>query len=134
MVYHGASTDDWRRGTFADLDTTILTAVRAFEASGVGPNVVLVATGISGASLAFPLACKLGTDVAILRKETEDCHGNPGGIVGIPLKGRVCVFVDDFVSGGQTRARVQRAVEKDGGKILWQYTSREEAFVPFPGS
>jgi phosphoribosylpyrophosphate synthetase len=130
MVYHGSRAPNYGDGDFRDLEDEVLVAVRAFERSGVGKNIVIVATGVSGMSLAFPLACKLGVDVAILRKPKEDSHGTPGRFVGVSLKGRTCVFVDDFVSGGQTRQRVATAVRKDKGLLKWQYTSREEAFVP----
>ena len=130
MVYHGHRRENYGTGTFTDLRDEVLRGVREFERSGIGTNIVLCVTGVSGMSLGFPMALALGCDVAVLRKPNEESHGDAGTFVGVPLKGRVCVFVDDFVSGGLTRKRVERAVKAEKGKLAWQYTAREEALVP----
>ena len=131
MVYHGEKAIEYGRGSFCDLDEHVLAAVRTFEKHPeiLKQHPVLVGTGISGACLIFPLALKLGLDCAILRKEAESSHGEAGGFEGVLLKGRRCVFVDDFVSGGLTKARVERAVKRDRGTMRWQYTSREDSFT-----
>jgi len=130
MVYHGDRRSNYGTGTFTDLGDEVLRAIRTFERSGIGTKIVLCCTGISGMSLAFPLALSLGCDVAVLRKPNEESHGDAGKFVGVPLRGKTCVFVDDFVSGGLTRARVERAIKAERGKLAWQYTAREDALVP----
>jgi len=128
VIYHGEKAIPYGRGSFCDLGEHVLQAIRSFEKR---PDIlkakpVLVGTGISGASLVFPVALALGLDCAILRKESESSHGEAGSFEGVLLCGRKCVFVDDFVSGGLTKTRVSLAVKRDKGTMPWQYTSRED--------
>jgi adenine/guanine phosphoribosyltransferase-like PRPP-binding protein len=66
----------------------------------------IVATGMSGALVASPVAIRLHRPLVILRKPSDDCHDgsdiiNPGGI------GKRWLFLDDFMSLGSTFRRVR---------------------------
>jgi adenine/guanine phosphoribosyltransferase-like PRPP-binding protein len=128
MIYHTVeySSGTFSSGTFRDLEPAVLAAVRACEGRKCF-NMIAV-QGVSGMAIGFPLAVKLGIPIVVVRKPDEDSHSAGDRITGEPVKGKRCLFVDDFVSMGQTRARVRRAVELDGGKLTAEYMSRDDAF------
>jgi adenine/guanine phosphoribosyltransferase-like PRPP-binding protein len=128
-------------GSFADLEAAVELAVAA-----VTPHLdefdVIAVQGTSGMSIGFPLALAVGKPIVVARKPqdvTDDfryCHdrclivGNEHDI----LKDARVLFVDDFVSSGETRLRVQNAVKQFGGKIVAQYMSRDDDFYSRPAS
>lgn len=77
----------------------------------------LIGTGLSGALVVPTLARALGLKWAIIRKPNDGSHtyAKFEGEIG-----QRWVFVDDFVSSGATRRRVQEAVED----IAQQYGAR----------
>ncbi len=104
-------------GTFRDLALVVEDC-----ASMLAPHLAdfdtVVATGVSGMSVAFPLAVRLGKRVAILRKpEDESSHsGNAGtwqGWADVPR--RRCLWVDDFIGTGDTELRIMDAVRDAEG-------------------
>lgn len=68
----------------------------------------MVGTGLSGGIAVPQLAQALGKKYLIIRKAGEASHGMPGGAVG--ELGKRWLFVDDFISSGDTRWNVLRAV------------------------
>ena len=134
MIYH--TTDDTvayepgsSYGTFRDLDAAVLRAVRRIERCTVQKFDMIVVQGVSGMSLGFPLALKLGIDICVVRKDGENNHCGDERITGSAVKGKKLLFVDDFVSSGLTRQRVRREVEAAGGKVVGEYTSRDDLLV-----
>jgi len=128
MIYHTVEiqTGGFTSGTFRDLEPAVRRAVRRCEGRK-GFNMIAV-QGVSGMAVGFPLAVKLGIPIVVVRKPGEDSHSGNDAITGEPVKGKRCLFVDDFVSMGHTRARVRRAVEQGGGKLTAEYMSRDDAF------
>jgi adenine/guanine phosphoribosyltransferase-like PRPP-binding protein len=68
----------------------------------------IVSTGLSGALVVPYLARRLGKDFAIVRKPQDGTH-DYRSIAG--RLGKRWLFVDDFISTGKTRKRVQKIVE-----------------------
>jgi adenine/guanine phosphoribosyltransferase-like PRPP-binding protein len=138
MIYHTtvdsppAWADGTMHGTFLDLEDAVMRAVRTIEPRAKEFDVIAV-QGVSGMSIGFPTALKLGMRIVVVRKSGEDSHcGRP--ITGLSLDGETldgkrCLFMDDFVSGGTTRQRVRQAVEAAGGKLAGEYTSREDSLL-----
>ena len=128
MIYHTCEMqpEGFTAGTFRDLEPAVHRAVRACEGRP-GFNMIAV-QGVSGMAIGFPLAVKLGVPIVVVRKPDEDSHSDAGTITGESVKGKRCLFVDDFVSMGRTRQRVRLAVERAGGKLTAEYMSRDDAF------
>ena len=68
----------------------------------------MVGTGFSGSIVIPSLALAMGKKFTLIRKETDDSHHGRGRMVG--ELGSRWVFVDDFISSGNTRSRVFRKV------------------------
>ena len=136
MIYHTsddgppAYSEGTAVGSFRDLDAAVLRAVRRIERF-TGPKFdMIVVQGVSGMSLGFPLALKLGMDIVVVRKDGDENHcGKERIITGSSVTGKKLLFVDDFISGGTTRQRVRTAVEAEGGKVVGEYTSRENTLT-----
>lgn len=135
MIYHTVDTAEYGvpdnpYGTFRDLRQAVTKAIRACEQK-VKKFDVIVVQGTSGMSLGFPLALALDVDIVVVRKasEKEDSHWGSNPLTGVSVDHKRCLFVDDFVSGGATRQRVRQAVELKGGKLVAQYTSRDDSFT-----
>lgn len=89
-----------------NLGAVIDHAARALE--GVKFD-TLVGTGFSGGLVVPALAQRLGVNFLLVRKPGDNSH-HTGRLVG--KLGHRWIFVDDFVSSGETRARVQKAVSQ----------------------
>jgi orotate phosphoribosyltransferase len=68
----------------------------------------LVGTGFSGGVVVPALARSLRKKFVLLRKETDDSHHGSGRLLGD--LGERWLFVDDFVSSGHTKRRVQEKI------------------------
>lgn len=96
---------------------------------------VIVATGLSGVVPAVTVALRLKKPLAILRKPRDDTHqfgGVYGGFLwvnGATLDGQRAVWIDDFVSMGETRARIREAVRSARGKVVGEYLTRDEEYM-----
>ena len=51
------------------------------------------------------------------RKEVKD-HGEGGGLVGAPLKGKNVLVIDDVITAGTAMRETINLVAKEGGKIV----------------
>lgn len=130
MIYHTAQPaapgEGFVSGSFRDLRPAVLKAVRLCEDDERLKRFdVIVVTGISGQAVGFPLALALDKEIVVLRKnDDKSCHGTAGELIGgRNVKGKRCLFVDDFVSMGRTRTRVREAIERHGGKLVAQCTN-----------
>lgn len=111
MIYHThhdcedawATLDDLHL-TVAEATSDLLDVARDFD--------TIVVTGISGLVVGAPVALALNKPLAILRKQTEDCHETPGSVVNERRMGTRLLFLDDFVAGGDTLMAVENAVRK----------------------
>jgi len=92
----------------------------------------IVAQGMSGVVVAAPLACILHKELAIVRKPDEHSHqGNGGDVIGERAisDGRRCLFVDDFIGGGDTRQRVLDTVKGYGGIFAATYLYNHDSYA-----
>lgn len=102
-----------------DLDGVIRRAVQHLRGEDFD---TLVGTGLSGALVVPTLAREMGKEFVIVRKEFDDSH-HGGEVVGV--LGHRWVFVDDFVSSGDTRRRVidtMGRLGKDFATYVGDYT------------
>ena len=133
MIYHTSDNgpeayeEGTSYGSFRDLPQAVLRAVRTIEPRLKEFDMIAV-QGVSGMCLGFPLALKLGVDIVVVRKPGETNHFD-GTITGTDVSRKRLLFVDDFVSGGSTRNRVREALRKEGGRLVAEYTSRDDAML-----
>lgn len=74
----------------------------------------LVVTGMSGMAVGFPLALRLRKPIMVCRKPDDDCHQSGGCVVGMTrAQARFArlLWVDDFISSGDTLERVKYTVD-----------------------
>jgi adenine/guanine phosphoribosyltransferase-like PRPP-binding protein len=79
----------------------------------------LVGTGFSGGLIVPMLARELDKNFVLIRKPRDNSH-HSGQMVG--LLGERWIFVDDFVSSGRTRNRVQRIIKKQAADKFHETT------------
>jgi adenine/guanine phosphoribosyltransferase-like PRPP-binding protein len=125
MIYHkhgepmdGQGADRW---TLDDLSICVADALKALQPHKDEFD-TLVCQGMSGVVVATPLSLMLGKKLSIVRKSGEYSHQRGGNhVIGREaLKGQARVlFVDDFISMGGTRRRVQEAVTECNPNIVW---------------
>jgi len=77
----------------------------------------LVGTGFSGALVVPALALRLGKKFVLVRKPNDGSH-HSGRMIG--QLGKRWVFVDDFVSSGDTRKRVRQSVHLSCEERGWK--------------
>lgn len=99
--------------TFRDLDLVVRQSYRTLAPRKSEFDAIIV-TGVSGLSVGAPLALRLKKRLLVLRKEDENCHDQPGNLVGsadLDTHQRV-LFVDDLISSGATLRKCRQAVEQ----------------------
>jgi adenine/guanine phosphoribosyltransferase-like PRPP-binding protein len=104
---------------FADLELHVKDCVRTLQESEVRFDCIIV-TGVSGLVVGAPLALRLRLPLLVLRKQNEASHGYDGELLGsriLDATSRV-LFVDDFISEGETYRLCLEAVEKTGAAIV----------------
>lgn len=82
--------------------------------------------GTSGMLVGSPVAMMLGKPLVVVRKESEHSHSSLL-VESIGSIGNRVLFLDDFVSMGDTRNEVRKHVEKKGAKLVAQYLYQTEA-------
>ncbi|KAL9106282.1 MAG: hypothetical protein Q9227_008681 [Pyrenula ochraceoflavens] len=58
-----------------------------------------------------------GVSYSFNRKEVKD-HGEGGGIVGCPLKGRRVVIIDDVITSGKAMREAVNIIKSEGGQVV----------------
>lgn len=88
----------------------------------------ITVTGMSGVVVGVPVALKLKKPVVIVRKDKDDSHQGPsyGGIINRYAIGERTVFLDDFVSCGDTRNKVFKAAESLKATVVASYLYRDD--------
>lgn len=109
MIYHEHKSG--AMNTFRDLEQEVAKAERVIRPHRRKFSCI-VATGVSGMSLGFPLALRLGLPIVIVRKREHPDEATHSGLTlqGSRDLGDRPLWVDDFVSSGRTLRRVQRAL------------------------
>jgi adenine/guanine phosphoribosyltransferase-like PRPP-binding protein len=81
----------------------------------------IAVTGMSGVVVGSPVSLALGKPLVIVRKKTDDAHHKAH--VNRTRAGERVLFLDDFVESGETRARVEDAIERNGSisRVTAQY-------------
>lgn len=122
MIYHARNEDTCGdpnnlEGYGDDVKRTI----RALQSRRDEFDAIIV-TGMSGVLVGGPVTLATGIPLMILRKATDDCHAYTKTINESAIQeGTRVLFLDDFVSMGETRARCNEFVERRGGKMVLQF-------------
>lgn len=108
MIYHGGGGHDLN-----GLDLAVASCVEVLEDELERFDCIVV-TGMSGVVVGSPVALAVNKPLVIVRKADDDSHHGGGQIInGRALKGARVLFLDDFVSGGATRKRVEAKIDTE---------------------
>ena len=88
----------------------------------------IVVQGMSGVIPAVPVSLALNKPLVVIRKSTDKCHDDRHININQVTPDSRWLFLDDFVSCGDTRARVQSAIRLAGGMVVAQYMCREAIY------
>ena len=77
----------------------------------------MVGTGFSGGVVIPTLAMAMGKQFVLVRKDNDNSHHGPGRLLG--SLGKRWIFVDDFVSTGQTKRRVIEKIADACSRPVW---------------
>lgn len=128
MIYHKVDDkypDLDEVGDLSDLAPTVSIAAATLRPHKRKFDCIVV-TGMSGVIVGVPLALRLRKPVCVLRKRKDGSHQSGLWINLDKLSGRA-LWVDDFVDGGYTMERVEKAVEKlSGVEIVGRYLYRDD--------
>jgi adenine/guanine phosphoribosyltransferase-like PRPP-binding protein len=119
MIYHsrGQETDAHDLHGYADEVKQTVSALRERD----GEYDVIVVQGMSGVLLGGPVSLILNKPLCVVRKPHDDSHAGTEPINGVVCQNSRCLFLDDFISMGNTRARCQQAVEAENGRMVLTY-------------
>lgn len=114
MIYHNGNDDfNGLRETCRFVTKELREHVKDFDA--------IVCQGISGQCVGFIVAMRLNKPLMVLRKD-EPRHGCTKTLVNKEhAKDARVLFLDDFISGGNTLRLCTQAVEKAKGRVVAQY-------------
>jgi len=120
MIYNGAGYDDYR-GELDDLAVTVREAFDVIRAADISDQYdSIIVTGISGILVGSPVALRLNKPLVILRKD-GDMHHNGRIVINVDRMGKRCLWLDDFVSLGNTEARVWAFLDERGAELAYRY-------------
>jgi adenine/guanine phosphoribosyltransferase-like PRPP-binding protein len=126
VIYTASRQGD--RDTFADLGLVVRRTTRALRPHLDKFDAIAV-TGVSGDSVGFPTALRLGVPIVSVRKSENHHQYTGSGVAGWQglSRGSRILFLDDFVSSGETRKRVEAGLKglKLGHRIVGQYLYHE---------
>ena len=105
MIYHGKGPGD----SLVDLPETVTKTLDALRPVRQRFDSIAV-TGMSGVIVGAPVALRMNKPLVVLRKPYERGHSRTH--IGLDQVGKRVLFLDDFVAGGDTRARVREQIAK----------------------
>lgn len=109
-----------------DLAETVTKTVAALKPVRSEFDVIAVA-GMSGVIVGAPAALRLRKPLVVIRKATDDSHHGKNQIINRDrLIGKRAMFLDDFVSNGDTQTRVTERVDVCGGRVVGTYLYRDD--------
>jgi len=121
MIYHGPG-----RGGLIGLETTVRRTTKELRPILDQFDSIIV-QGLSGVVVGIPVGLRLKKPVVILRKPDENCHSGIGLVNRYKL-GRRVLFLDDFISNGDTLRRCKEAVKKERAEIVRTFEYRDYTF------
>ncbi len=98
------------------LQRTLDAAVR--ELTAIDFDTIAV-TGVSGCVFGGALSARLGKNLVVVRKQTEDCHAGKMYFAEGTFGAR-WVFVDDTIHSGATLRRVREAIRKYFAEVNYE--------------
>jgi adenine/guanine phosphoribosyltransferase-like PRPP-binding protein len=110
MIYHnGGNNLNGLDEDVAKVTTSLIKYLDRFDSIAV--------QGLSGVTVGLLASRQIGKPLVIVRKPNEGSHSSQPLVNGEHLGERV-LFLDDFISMGETRDRVKKAVERAGAKLV----------------
>lgn len=130
MIYHDATTVGRWDGRLYQLDDLAQTVTRTTEVLRAvrGEFDAIVVTGMSGTLVGSPVALRLRKPLVVIRKDNDDSHHGKGRIINRDkLHNRKrALFLDDFVSNGDTKKKVVEKVAAEDGVLVGTYLYRDD--------
>ena len=105
-----------------DLDATVRRTTKALRPVLDRFDSIAVA-GMSGVLVGAPVSLRLKKPLVIVRKDGDGSHHGSHKIVNVDNVGQRVLFLDDFVSSGNTKKRVQSKIEalKGDPRVVGQF-------------
>lgn len=89
----------------------------------------IVVTGMSGVIPGAVVSLRLKKPLVVLRKPGDDTHAFERQWINRDALGSRSLWLDDFVSLGDTRNRVRGAVAEVGGLVVAEYLTRDREYT-----
>ncbi len=124
MIYHGQELNPNLDGLAEDVQDAISTLISRIPSEYDG----IVVQGMSGVIPAVPVSLALRVPLVIVRKPSDDSHLSDHINFDLVKPGSRWVFLDDFISMGTTRLRVQKALKAKDAQVAAQYMCRDGEF------
>lgn len=111
MIYHGSN------HSFDDLERNVRRTTRLLR-----PHLdkfdSIVVTGVSGLVVGPAAALRLKKPLVVVRKPDDSSTHSARKVEGHMRLGKRALFVDDFVSSGETQRRVEDVIERHGARVV----------------
>jgi len=114
MIYDGTG------NSLKNLDKTVRKTTKALRDHDDEFDSIAV-SGMSGVIVGVPVALRLKKPLIVVRKESDNSHHGGGEIINRQGIGERVLFLDDFVSSGETQDYVTDKIENEGGTIIAQF-------------
>lgn len=129
MIYHQHKQEyesGWQ-SNFDDLAETVRDTVEDLKPRRKQFTSIVV-TGVSGLVVGAPVALRLRKPLVVVRKRDDDSHSS-SLVEGWQRLGKRPLFLDDFVSGGDTRYYVETKVQQYANvKLAHEYQYKYRRF------
>lgn len=110
MIYHNGHND--LEGLDEDVAKVTISLIKYLDRFDS-----IAVQGLSGVTVGLLAARQIGKPLCIVRKPGESSHSGDS-TVNAQHMGERALFLDDFISGGDTRDRVKSAVEANGATLV----------------
>lgn len=129
MIYGSLDNRRYESGDLRDLAETVQNTV-----SDLLPHInefdSIAVQGTSGLVVGAPAAIQLNKTLVVVRKHGDNSHGSDGEVISARSTGRRVLFLDDFVSCGNTQARVEKGIESTReGRVTCRYEYTHRSFT-----
>ena len=135
MIYHVHNEGERDAHTLDDLAPSVRDTVKALR-EHLDDFDTIATQGMSGVLVASPVSLILKKELTVVRKDDgshqyEQNTGRKARLIGGASigPGKRALFLDDFISLGDTRDNVYNAVEDAGGIVVGTYTYQNNEYV-----
>jgi adenine/guanine phosphoribosyltransferase-like PRPP-binding protein len=126
MIYHARPGENDHHH-LEDLPLVVRAAVRKLKPHRDRFDCI-IATGMSGVTVAAPVCVSLGVPLVVVRKKDDDSHHGERVVGKKTLRDSRALWLDDFVASGDTQWQVTQQAEKHGAKVVGSYLYADGAW------